>query len=93
MMLPFEVEELEETPQTEHIEYSREQPKKKHPGRIALPDHLPVEEIVLEPKEDITGWNAWANKLPINWNLLSQTVYQTIYSTQIHSKLRRWSIQ
>ena len=55
MMLPFEVQELEETPQIEHIEYSREKPKKKHPGRIALPDHLPVEEIVLEPKEDITG--------------------------------------
>ena len=55
MALPFEVEELEEIPQTEKIEYTREKSKKKHPGRIALPDHLPVEEIVLEPKEDTTG--------------------------------------
>ena len=55
MMLPFEVEALEEIPQTEKIEYTREKPKKKHPGRITLPDHLLVEEILLEPKEDTTG--------------------------------------
>ena len=55
MTLPFEVKELEEVVQIEKIEYTREKPKKKHPGRIALPDHLPVEEIVLEPKEDTTG--------------------------------------
>ena len=55
MTLPFEVEALEEVPQTEKIEYTREKPKKKHPGRIALPDHLPVQEIILEPKEDTEG--------------------------------------
>ncbi len=31
------------------VEYERR--KKKHPGRIALPDHLPVEEIRIEPEE------------------------------------------
>ena len=55
MTLPFEVEVLEEVPQTEKIEYTREKPKKKHLGRIALPKHLPVQEIILEPKEDTTG--------------------------------------
>ena len=30
MTLPFEVEVLEEVPQTEKIEYTREKPKKKH---------------------------------------------------------------
>ena len=55
MTLPFEVETLEEVPKTEKIEYIREKPNKKHPGRIALPDHLPVQEIILEPKEDTTG--------------------------------------
>ena len=54
LALPFEVETLEEIPQTEKIEYTREKLKKKHPGRVALPDHLPVEEIVLEPDEDTT---------------------------------------
>lgn len=39
----------------ETITYTRE--KKKHCGRNALPEHLPVKEIVIEPKEDITGLN------------------------------------
>lgn len=38
----------------QHIEYERKAPK-KHPGRNELPDHLPVEEVVMEPEEDITG--------------------------------------
>jgi transposase len=55
--LPFEVEE-EEAPEKEQevITYVREKNKRKnHPGRVALPSHLPVEEIVIEPKEDTTG--------------------------------------
>jgi len=54
LSLPFEVEQ-EEDPQKEQetITYVREKKKRKeHPGRVALPDHLPVEEIVLEPEED-----------------------------------------
>lgn len=39
---------------TQHIAYDRKTPK-KHPGRTALPDHLPVEEIIIEPEEDTTG--------------------------------------
>ncbi|MEO7907828.1 MAG: IS66 family transposase [Saprospiraceae bacterium] len=42
----------------QHIEYDRSRSlsgPKKHPGRTALPDHLPVEEIVIEPEEDTTG--------------------------------------
>lgn len=38
----------------QHIEYDRKTPR-KHPGRTALPDHLPVEEIIIEPEEDTTG--------------------------------------
>ena len=37
------------------IEYERETPKKKHPGRMSLPDNLPVREIILEPTQDTTG--------------------------------------
>lgn len=54
MQLPFEVEE-EQAPEKEQevITYVREKIKRKnHPGRLALPEHLPVEEIILEPKED-----------------------------------------
>jgi transposase len=38
----------------QHVEYDRLSPK-KHPGRTELPDHLPVEVVIIEPKEDTTG--------------------------------------
>lgn len=37
------------------VAYERRKPKKEHPGRMALPSHLPVVEIVIEPSEDTTG--------------------------------------
>jgi transposase len=54
LTLPFEVEQ-EDAPEKEQevVTYVREKKKRKeHPGRVALPDHLPVEEIILEPEED-----------------------------------------
>ncbi|MEO7906098.1 MAG: IS66 family transposase [Saprospiraceae bacterium] len=51
----FPSEVLSETAVTkQHIEYDRKTPK-KHPGRTELPDHLPVEVVVIEPEEDTTG--------------------------------------
>ena len=57
LSLPFEVPQEEESEkQQEVITYVREKKKRKeHPGRVALPSHLPVEEIVLEPQEDTSG--------------------------------------
>jgi len=57
MALPFDVEpETEPEKQQETITYTRKKTKREnHPGRMALPDHLPVKEIVIEPKEDTTG--------------------------------------
>jgi len=46
------LEVAEETPQ-ETITYTRE--KKKHQGRNALPENLPVREVIIEPEEDTTG--------------------------------------
>jgi transposase len=37
------------------ITYERTKIKKAHPGRLALPAHLPVVETILEPEEDTTG--------------------------------------
>lgn len=37
----------------ETVTYTRE--KKKHQGRNALPEHLPVREVIIEPEEDTTG--------------------------------------
>ena len=57
MTLPFEVEE-QPAPQKEKevITYVREKNNREnHPGRLPLPDHLPVEEIIIEPKEDTSN--------------------------------------
>jgi transposase len=57
MELPFDVEQTEPVEEkTEEISYTRKKKERKnHPGRLSLPDHLPVEEIILEPVEDTTG--------------------------------------
>lgn len=57
LSLPFEVPQEEELDkEQEVVTYIREKKKRKeHPGRVALPSHLPVEEIVLEPEEDTSG--------------------------------------
>ncbi len=57
MTLPFDVEqETDVKKQQETITYVRSKTKREnHPGRMPLPDHLPVEEILIEPKEDTTG--------------------------------------
>lgn len=51
--------EIEETVKAERelirVAYERQKPKKEHRGRLALPSHLPVVEIVIEPSEDTTG--------------------------------------
>ncbi len=57
LTLPFEVEE-EKSPEKEKevISYVRSKTRhENHPGRLSLPSHLPVKEIVIEPKEDTTG--------------------------------------
>jgi len=59
MELPFKVEEkpAQDPVPTEEITYTRKKEKRdNHPGRFPLPDHLPVEEIILEPKEDTSGF-------------------------------------
>lgn len=41
-------------PKVQEISYERKE-KKKHTGRQPLPDHLPVDEVIIEPKEDVRG--------------------------------------
>ena len=59
MSLPFDVvtssEEKPIKPATEEVSSFHRRKRKKHPGRLTLPDHLPVEEIIIEPEEDVTG--------------------------------------
>ena len=51
-----EIEEaVKEEREAIRVSYLRNKPKKKHPGRMALPSHLPVKETILEPTEDTSG--------------------------------------
>ena len=52
-----EVAAAEEPPQTELVSYERKKParRKPHPGRHALPEHLPRKVVRIEPDEDTTG--------------------------------------
>lgn len=57
LTLPFEADEPQDPEkEQEVVTYVRSKKGKRenHPGRFALPAHLPVEEIVLEPQEDTT---------------------------------------
>ena len=55
--LPFELEENKELEAEETVvSYVKKKKKREtHPGRVELPSHLPVEEIILKPQEDTTG--------------------------------------
>jgi len=57
LTLPFAQEVTqEEVTEEEVITYVRKKKKREnHPGRMSLPAHLPVEEIIIEPEEDTTG--------------------------------------
>lgn len=58
MSLPFEMEpqkaEKQEAELKEKLSYERRKRTSAHKGRMALPEHLPVEEIEIYPQEDIT---------------------------------------
>jgi transposase len=51
--------EIEETVAAEReqirVNYLRSKKRKEHPGRMALPSHLPVKETIIEPQEDTSG--------------------------------------
>ena len=41
--------------ETETVSYERDKKRKAHPGRHALPDHLPVREVTVEPEGNTAG--------------------------------------
>lgn len=59
LQIPFDVdlEQIsQEAIQTQEIIYERQKKaRKEHPGRFALPTHLPVNEIIIEPEQDTAG--------------------------------------
>jgi len=57
LSLSFDIEPaiIEAEIAKETVTYERTKARKPHPGRLALPSHLPVVEITVEPTEDVTG--------------------------------------
>ncbi len=77
LSLPFEVSQ-EEAPEKEKevITYVREKNKRKeHPGRLALPSHLPVEEIILEPEEDTSNMKCIGKEVTDQLELVEAKLY------------------
>ncbi|HZW77045.1 MAG TPA: IS66 family transposase [Flavobacteriaceae bacterium] len=58
MQLPFEADpqkvQQQEEEVKEKLSFERRKRKSAHQGRMPLPDHLPVQEIVIYPEVDIT---------------------------------------
>lgn len=59
LAIPFEIDQQEVAAAIESVKqqitYQREKAAKKHQGRLALPSHLPIHEIILEPTENTEG--------------------------------------
>ena len=51
---PAEVKEVQQKQLTDKQDTVRKKQKKKHPGRAKLPEHLPVEEVEIYPKGDLS---------------------------------------
>jgi len=81
MTLPFEVEQEDEAvKEKEVITYTREKKKRvNHPGRVALPSHLPVEEIIIEPEEDTTGMKCIGREVTDQLELTPAKLYVKRY--------------
>ena len=67
LTLAFEVEEQQLEAQIQadiqKVSYERQKTKKQHPGREALPSHLPVVETILQPTEDVSGMTCIGNEI------------------------------
>ena len=68
LQIPFAIDaqELEQAVElvVEQVAYERTKNKaKEHPGRLALPSHLPVNEIIIEPSEDVSGMKWIGNEI------------------------------
>lgn len=64
LSLPFDIEEQPKpAEEKEKIGYERKKPRKNHPGRFPLPDHLPVKETIIEPNEDTTELKLIGNEV------------------------------
>ena len=89
----FEAKE-EEPVKTEEIAYTRQKKERKdHPGRMPLPSHLPVQEIVLEPSEDTTGMKCLGNEVTDQLEFIPAKLYIKRYIRPRYIKPEDESLQ
>ena len=89
LMLPLEgePEKIAEV-LTQKIEYSRNKNKREnHPGRLPLPSHLPVEEIVIEPKENTEGLTCIGKEITDELELVPAKLFIRRYIRPKYSNL------
>jgi len=90
LAIPFEIEEekieaiIEEEKQ--QISFESKKPAKPHPGRMELPSHLPVVEIILEPKEDVSGMTCIGNEITQELEYTPAKLYINKYIRPVYLK-------
>lgn len=77
MVLPFEIEQEKITEEiTQKIEYTRKKNQREnHPGRVPLPSHLPVEEVIIEPTENTEGLKCIGREITDELELVPQKLF------------------
>lgn len=88
LTIPFDMEDAQVEQiieaDTEKISYERKRYSKPHPGRIPLPSHLPVKEILLEPKEDTTGMTCIGQQITDELEYIAPKLFINRYIRNIY---------
>src|SRR5664280_391672 len=90
LAIPFEIEEekIEAIIEAEkqQISFERKKPAKPHPGRMDLPAHLAVVEIILEPTEDVSEMTCIGNEITQELEYTPANLYINKYIRPVYIK-------
>jgi len=90
LAIPFEIEEekIEAIIEAEkqQISFERKKPAKPHPGRMELPTHLAVVEIILEPTEDVSEMTCIGNEITQELEYTPAKLYINKYIRPVYIK-------
>lgn len=81
-----EEEEKPEPPQQEKRPQKPRKARKPHPGRNAIPDHLPTEEIIIEPDEDTTGMVKIGEERTVRLKYIKAQLIKQIITRPIYAR-------
>ena len=77
---------------TEKISYNRKKVNKNHKGRNKIPEHLPIQEVIIEPEEDTTGMKKIGEEITETLeytpaSLVKKIIRRPKYATADHTKI------